>query len=228
MKRIGLIVVAMTMVMCIARGQVSSDDASIVDTTAGHLATQTMEKIKVDSNKTAYRSIVLTAVGGVGGTSASAALPQAVATTYVNSVPVRTVGFASDSTRYMTWDVYMPSNWDSTGGLTYKVYSLTDTLEVDTVFWNLEAASISTADTLTPAFGTALGVIQVTQTSTGLHTYRTYQTAESGVLRASGTNKPSALMIFRLSRVLSATDYTNYARLIWVRVSYRINNYSDR
>jgi hypothetical protein len=203
----------------------AAQGAFLSDTNKQALKSDTVNQVRNFGK--VYRSIVLSAVGGLGGTTTVQACPNSVSTTYINSVPIRTVGFPYDSTRYLTWQVYMPSNFDSTGGLTYKVYSLSDTLQVDTVYWKLEAISFSDGDTLMPAFGTAVQNIQVNQTATSNVTIRSYQTAESTVLRASGTNKPSCTMIFRLQRTIS-TNYTRPQLLWYVRISYRINNYSDR
>jgi hypothetical protein len=187
----------------------------------------------------ATNTLTIAATGGGGGATgkqtifipAAAMVPRitngpsdGVGETTTNRVMRRTMDYDASTAEFAQFAIAMPKSWNE-GTITFQaLWSHAATTVNFGVVWTLAAVSISDADALEAAFGTAVNVAD-----TGGTTDTLYISPESSAVTIAGTPAELDQIVLQIARTPTdgADTMAIDARLHGVRVYYTTNAATD-
>lgn len=146
----------------------------------------------------------------------------ATAETSTNKVMVASFNFDQTTQEYAQFSIAMPTSWDEGTFDAEIIWS--DGVGSGDVVWGLQALSLSNADALDAAFGTA---VEVTDTTNGSGDQNV--APATGAITPSGTPAAGDVVIFQIYRKAAdgADTLAGDAQLLGVRLKYSIEAMTD-
>jgi len=159
----------------------------------------------------------------IAATTNGAATAQIESTT--NKINYKVWDF-DDATadEYVSFDIAMPKDWDL-GTVTFQAFWTSANTGTEGVAWGLQAVAVGDGDAQDAAFGTAVVVTDLNQSSA----LDVLVTAESGAVTIAGTLAVDMLTQFRVLRDIDdpVDDMTEDARLVGIKLFYTTNKAND-
>jgi hypothetical protein len=191
--------------------------ATITETNTG---TDTGRAVTPDGLSSAVKSIMLTAAGGSPLTTAGCSDPTKVEAA-TNDINYYVLDFDASTEEHAFWSFTMPENWDA--GTVNATFYWTNAagLTTETVVWGIAGGSWGNDDAIDAALGT-----EVTTTDTWLAQGDLHISPESTAITIANAAAGEWVNIV-VARKVASDDLTGDARLIAVKLTYTIDQYSD-
>lgn len=169
----------------------------------------------------ATRTFILTAAGGTPTTTAGCAAATQVETT-TNKINYFALDFDTTTEEHAFWTIPMPDSYD--GGTMTATFYWTNAagLTTETVDWGIAGVALSNDDPLDTALGT-----EVTTTDTWIAQGDVHISPTSSAITIGGTPADGDMLYFEVARKVATDNLTGDARLLFVKVEYTIDAYSD-
>lgn len=130
---------------------------------------------------------------------------------------LQVLDFDATADEHAQFSIAFPKSW-ALGTVTFQVWWTTAATDTDGVAWGLQAVAQSDGDAIAAAYGTAIVVTDVGQSTAN----DVYVTAESSAITIAGTPADDDIVHFRLFRDVSdaADTMAEDARLLGVKVFF--------
>lgn len=202
----------------------ASDSAAgkveLATTTETNTGTSTTLAVTPDGLSSATKSIMLTAAGGAPLTTAGCSEPTKVEAA-TNDINYYVLDFDSATEEHAFWSFVMPENWDA-GTVTAQFYwTNASGLTTETVDWGIAGGSWADGDAIDAALGT-----EVTTTDTWLAQGDLHISPKSTAVTIANATAGEWVNIV-VARKVASDNLTGDARLIAVKLTYTIDQYSD-
>lgn len=191
--------------------------ATIAETNTG---TDTGRAVTPDGLSSAVRSIMLTAAGGAPLTTAGCSEPTKVEAA-TNDINYYVLDFDASTEEHAFWSFAMPENWNA--GTVNATFYWTNAggMATETVVWGIAGGSWGDDDAIDAALGT-----EITTTDTFLAQGDLHISSESSAITIANATAGEWVNIV-VARKVGSDDLTGDARLIAVKLTYTIDQYSD-
>jgi len=198
-----------------AKGQVEL--ATIAETNIG---TDTERAVTPDGLSGAKRSIMLTAQGGIGLTTAGCAGPTQVEAA-TNDINYWVLDFDTTTEEHAFWTFPMPDNWDA--GVVNAIFYWTNAggASAETVDWGIAGVCLSNDEAIDSALGT-----EITTTDTFIAQGDVHISAASADITIANAVAGELVSIV-VARKTATDNMAGDARLIAVKLEYTINAYGE-
>ena len=192
----------------------------LATTTETNTGTDTTRAVTPDGLSSAVKSIMLTAAGGAPLTTAGCADPTKVEAA-TNDINYYVLDFDASTEEHAFWSFCMPENWD--GGTVNATFYWTNAggMATETVVWGIAGGSWGDDDAIDAALGT-----EITVTDTFLAQGDLHISSESSAITIANAAAGEWVNIV-VARKVGSDDLTGDARLIAVKLTYTIDQYSD-
>lgn len=193
---------------------------ALATTTEANTGTDTSKALTADSISSAIKSIMLTAAGGSPLTTAGCSDPTKVEAA-TNDINYYVLDFDATTEEHAFWSFCMPENWD--GGTVNATFYWTNAsgLTTETVVWGIAGGSWGDSDAIDAALGT-----EITVTDTWLAQGDLHISPESSAITIANAG-PGEWVNIVVARKVASDNLTGDARLIAVKLTYTIDQYSD-
>lgn len=166
------------------------------------------------------RTMSIPASAMFGATTSGAAGGQYESST--NKVNVRVLDFDTSSDEYACFNVPAPNYWDLSTITAQFHWTSAGGTPAQTVTWAIQALARSNDDALDTAYGTA-----VTVADTLIATNDEHISSATSAITVGGTPAKGDMLYFRIYRDVSEDDMSGDARLLGVRITFSISQFSD-
>lgn len=213
-------------------GLATTDSPEFAGVNIGHATDTTLTRVSaglaaiegnevVLANRTATRTMVLTAAGGFPSTTAGCA-SNAKSETTTNDVNYYSLDFDQSTEENAEWTVVMPDSYS--GGTITAIFYWTAASGSGDVIWGIKGRAYAEGDALDQAFGTAVTVTDTLTTANDVHI-----SSASSAVTLGGSPAGGQLVALKIYRDADAGGDTLSAdaKLLMVKVEYPINSYTD-
>ena len=137
---------------------------------------------------------------------------------------MQVLDFDASADEHAQFQIAFPKSWDE-GTITFQVFWTSTATDTDGVAWGLQGVSVSDGDTIDVAYGTAVVVTDLNQSTAE----DLYVTSVSGAVTLAGTPAAADMSYFRIFRDVSdaADTAAEDARLIGVKLFYTVDAGDD-
>lgn len=192
----------------------------LADVTETNTGTDTGRAVTPDGLSSAVKSIMLTAAGGAPLTTAGCSEPTKVEAA-TNDINYYVLDFDTTTEEHAFWSFCMPENWDA-GTVTAQFYWTNAAgLTTETVAWGIAGGSWGNDDAIDAALGT-----EVITSDTWLAQGDLHISAKSTAITIANAAAGEWVNIV-VARKVASDNLTGDARLIAVKLTYTIDQYSD-
>jgi len=170
---------------------------------------------------TATRTIVLTAGGGSPLTTAGCEPPEKIEAAS-NDINYWVLGYDTSTEEHAFWNIQMPDSYD--GGVLNATFVWTNTggSSSQTVVWGIAGRAFTDNDAIDQALGT-----EVTVSDTWIAQGDVHISSVSGDITLSGSPAGGQWVNMVVARKVGSDNMSGDARLLSVKLEYKIDQYSD-
>lgn len=192
----------------------------LATTTETNTGTDTGRAVTPDGLSSAVKTITLTASGGAPLTTAGCSEPTKVEAA-TNDINYYVLDFDATTEEHAFWSFPVPENWNA-GTMNARFYwTNASGLTTETVDWGIAGGSWGDGDAIDAALGT-----EVTTTDTWISQGGMHESAKSTAITIANAGAGEWVNIV-VARKVATDNLTGDARLISVKLTYTIDQYSD-
>lgn len=192
----------------------------LATTTETNTGTDTVRAVTPDGLSSAVKSIMLTAAGGAPLTTAGCSEPTKVEAA-TNDINYYVLDFDASTEEHAFWSFTMPENWDA-GTLNATFYwTNAGGGSTETVVWGIAGGCWADDAAIDAALGT-----EITTTDTWIAQGDMHISAESSAITFANAAAGAWTNVV-VARKVASDNLTGDARLIAVKLTYTIDQYSD-